>query len=366
MTIDSRAHPFFPVVAVPARNEEKRLPALLAGLAAQTWLLQGHGNRLPVVIVLNNCQDASAAVVADCASRFPGLAIEALEVEFDQPKAHVGSARRLAMDTALAASADPARSVILTTDADSVPAAGWVENSLRHVASGVHLVGGQIIGDAAEEQRLGPDFKQRAGFYSRYAALCDRLASLIDPLPHDPWPRHRDHTGASLGVRADVYRDLGGMPLLPLREDLTFVSRLRAAGFLLSHPLDVRVSVSARLAGRARGGMADTLKDWMRDGAAGAPVLVEAPARVRERSLRRRLLRGLDGAAAEERAAIAGSLGLQPRLLQAEDGAPLPGAWLIETLAPDAPDAPPTVPVEAAIAAVEAMIEEAEEKAHAA
>lgn len=365
MKTPSTHYSLFPIVAIPARNEERRLPALLAGLAVQTWLGRDE-RRLSVVIAMNNCDDGSAAVVRDCASRFPNLSIEPLEVRFETPLAHVGSARRLAMDTAYAACAAPLRSVILTTDADSVPATDWVENNLRHVEDGVHLVGGLIIGDPAEEQRLGPDFRRRAMLHFRYAEATDRLASLIDPVDHDPWPRHRDHTGASLAVRADVYRDIDGMPLLPLREDLAFVGRALERGYLLRHPLDVRVQVSARLAGRAPGGMADTLKEWMRAAAAGAPVLVEDPAKVRERLLKRRRLRDVGSAPSADRAAIAASLGLDAEVVRAAQGVSVPSAFLIQRFAPDEPDAEPTAPVETAIAMVEQMIEEAKGKAYAA
>lgn len=365
MKISQSFPEILPVVAIPARNEEKRLPSLLAGLAAQTWLLHNR-RQLPIVVVLNNCHDASVRIIGECGARFPNLLVKAIDVEFEEAQAHVGSARRLAMETAYAACGTPSRSAIMTTDADSVPAADWVENNLRHIENGVDLVGGLIIGDPAEEEQLGPEFRHRAALYSRYAQVVDRLASLIDPLAYDPWPRHRDHTGASLAVRADVYRDIGGMPLLPLREDLEFVSRARARGYRLSHPLDVRVSVSARLAGRARGGMADTLKVWMRDVSAGLPVLVQEPSGVRNRLLRRRLLRDLEGASRQERTAAALSLGLAAEVFDGEDGTPLPSALLIERFAPDDPDAPATAPIEAAIAAVERMIEDAEEKAYAA
>ena len=93
-----------------------------------------------------------------------------------------------------------------------------------------------------------------------YGELRDELAALIDPMDHDPWPRHHDHTGGSLAVRSSVYRTVGGMDAVPFREDLAFVSKVMAAGYRLSHPLNVIVTVSARTQGRAKGGMADCLR----------------------------------------------------------------------------------------------------------
>lgn len=312
------------------------------------------------MLVLNNCDDESDEVVAAAAKRLPMLAIEALDVRFDTPHAHVGSARRLALETALSLCAWPERSVLLTTDADAVPAPDWIECNLRHLASGIDLVGGLITGDPVEEDRLGPDFRHRARLHLDYARLCDRLASLVDPIDHDPWPRHRDHTGASLAVRADVYAAVGGMPAMPRREDLAFVSRVREAGYRLRHPLDVNVKVSARLAGRAPGGMADCLKEWLKEAAAGLPVLVEDPQGVLRRSERRRLLRQLGEATEAERRLAALRLGLRASDLETPDGRPHGSAVLVERFAPDEPDAAATVPVEVAMVMIEEMILEAE------
>ena len=139
------------------------------------------------------------------------------------------------------------------------------------------MVGGHIVGNRDEEALLGPGFVRRATRHLYYTKLIDRLTSLVDPSPEDPWPRHTDHTGASLAVRSDVYAAVGGMPALPFREDVAFVQNVCRAGYRLRHPLDVEVSVSARLDGRAPGGMSDCLKSWVADEVNGEPHLVEDP-----------------------------------------------------------------------------------------
>jgi GT2 family glycosyltransferase len=273
-----------PIVCVPARNEAKRLPSLLRSLQRQTWL-RANKRALQTVLVLNNCDDNSYAIVQRIAQELTRVSLHLIEVQFAPENAHVGSARRLAMDRAFALA--PKNCVLLTTDADAIPRHDWVEANLRAIARGADLVGGHIVGNKQEEALLGPRFVRRAARHLYYAKLADRLTSLVDPLPHDPWPRHSDHTGASLGVRSEVYADVGGMPALPFREDVTFVERARDAGYRLRHPLDVRVTVSARLDGRAAGGMSDCLKSWLAAEEDGRPHVVESPRAILFRMLHR-------------------------------------------------------------------------------
>jgi hypothetical protein len=337
---------------------------LLAALAGQSWQ-QRLQKPLPVVIVLNNCHDGSHAVVAEIRKWEPRLDITLIDLDLAPDQAHVGTARRIAMETALGLLESPAGGAILTTDADAIPTADWVDANLRHLGE-VDLVGGLIRGDASEEAQLGPGFLRRARWHLAYAALTDRLAAAVDPIEHDPWPRHRDHTGASLAERAEVYASVGGMPALARREDLAFVSRVAAAGHTIRHPLDVEVAVSARLVGRAPGGMADCLQEWMREEACGKPLLVEDPQRVLQRLLRRRRLRELGHASIAERVAMAVEVGLDPAAFaRPEEGLPS-AARLVELYAGDEPDAPATVPVELASDVLEEILACIEELACAA
>lgn len=353
---------WFPVVAIPARNEAQRLPALIDSLSNQSWLV--NGRRLHVVLVLNNCEDGSARAVMEAVSHNSNLLLELIEVVFPTERAHVGSARRLAMERARTMCSDPSRSVLLTTDADAFPTPTWIEANLRAINSGADMVGGLIMGDEVEEALLGSKFLQRAGRQLHYARLCNHLAALIDPLSYDPWPRHWDHTGASLAIRADVYATVGGIPALPFREDLAFVSRVRGAGYRLRHSLDVCVKVSARLDGRAPGGMADCLKAWVKAEEEGAPHIVEDPKSVAARLDLRRKCRNFGSTTGAEFSEFARRVAidrvcqshLRPRNVPA----------LIELVAPDQPDAMSSVAVEVAIGQLERMIASRESQIRAA
>jgi Glycosyl transferase family 2 len=332
-----------PIVCVPARNESKRLPGLLRSLQRQTWI-RVNNKSLQTVLVLNNCDDNSRAVVQRSTPDLPGVSLHLIEVQFASENAHVGSARRLAMETALARV--PRDSVLLTTDADAVPRHNWIEANLRAIASGADLVGGYIVGDKQEEALLGPGFVRRAARHLYYAKLVDHLTSLINPLPHDPWPRHSDHTGASLAVRSEVYAAVGGMPALPLREDVAFVERVCRAGYRLRHPLDVQVTVSARLDGRAVGGMSDCLKSWVAAERDGLPHLVDDPSAI---IFRKRHRQFCDRTARAIR-------------LPAEEGiAQRPGGHISETCT-GVPGAHTRIEVELAISRLERMIADSEGK----
>ncbi|MEC5291467.1 glycosyltransferase [Aurantimonas sp. C2-6-R+9] len=344
-----------PLVAVPARDEAERLPGLIRALAKQSWLRRGVA-RLDVVLILNNCRDDSLGAALREAEKHAGIALHAVTVAFEPVDAHAGSARRLALDTARALCPSDGSGVLLTTDADAVPANNWIEANLAAISQGADLVGGRLIGNVDEEALLGPAFLRRARDQQEFAMLSDQLTAIVDPLPHDPWPRHHDHTGASLAVRADVYDRVGGLPALPRREDLALVTNVRSSGFKVRHAPEVIVEVSARLSGRAAGGMADCLKQWVTATQAGDPHLVEAPTTILERARRRRLLRTLGDCDAASLATAAMRLSILPADLHDSFGQLLSPEELVERFAPEAPDAIPTVPVRAAIDELQMLI----------
>ncbi len=76
------------------------------------------------------------------------------------------------------------------------------------------------------------------------------------------YARTRDHVhGANLGVRADRYAAVGGVPATALAEDAGLVSALRDAGARVLHATDIPVLTSARLSTRAPGGFSSFLDE---------------------------------------------------------------------------------------------------------
>jgi hypothetical protein len=111
-----------------------------------------------------------------------------------------------------------------------------------------------------DQGKLAPRLLEDDAAERRYSALLDRITSLLDPDPFDPWPRHDEHSGASIAVTAAAYREAGGIPVVPVGEDRAFFAALRRIDAPIRHANDVAVTVSGRTVGRAAGGMADTIR----------------------------------------------------------------------------------------------------------
>ena len=244
------------VVCVPARNEAERLPILIGSLARQEEACADA--RLRVVVLANNCTDGTVAAAELAADAAATLDVRVIEAELAGTDAHVGTARRMALEAGAAwLDADAAHDgVLLTTDADARLPSSWLAANLRALER-ADVVGGRLVIDAetahsAPDPRLAELHKR----IERYWAGVRGLEDLVDPPAHDPAPRHGDHTGASLAFPVALYRAVGGLPPLPCGEDNALVGLMREGGARLRHCPDVQVMVSARHQGRVAGGMA--------------------------------------------------------------------------------------------------------------
>lgn len=251
-------------ICIPARNEEERLPVLLAALARQE--VPG----LRVVVVANNCHDGTAEAARSFTEREPRLRLRVRELDWPAGLANVGRARGAAMAAGAAWLREEAGDgILVSTDADATPPPHWVEAILDGFQDGAEVVGGEIR-IAEEPGRPTPGWLGRAREeVAAYWSAVRDLAHAIDPLPHDPPARHGDHTGASLAITIAAYEAAGGIPPLAIREDVALVQAVERNGGRVRHPAAVWTEVSAREEGRAEGGMATEMRKWRRLAEAG-------------------------------------------------------------------------------------------------
>ncbi len=255
-----REHPAT-IIAIPVKNEAERIAGCLAALAAQ----RDPGADEPafgVLLVLNNCTDATGTVVRGMQATLP-YPVWLIERELAPDQAHAGYARKIAMDAAaeiVASSNSPRPRVILTSDADGRVGRRWLEANLAAIGDGADLVAGFVRADPAEHALFPPALIERGRLETRYEWLLAELLARLDPDADDPWPNHRIESGASLAITLEAYRRVGGVSAIPTGEDRALAASVRLAGGRVRHSLAAQVLVSCRLDGRCEAGMAATIK----------------------------------------------------------------------------------------------------------
>lgn len=230
---------------MPVRDEARRLPALVAALAAQI-----DAGDFMLCLVFDGDEPMLRKRVARRA-RAAGLSLVCRSIARHRTP-NAGRARRAAAALALEMLGHRTDGLVLTTDADSVPAPDWIAAS-RTALADVDVVAGYVRRDNR------PPLPARDRFEAYLEQLYD-LERTLDPIAYEPPPSHPGIGGASLGFRAEVYRELGGFSERPYEEDLAVVDAARRAGYRLRRDRAVRVTTSSRLFGRARSGLADDLR----------------------------------------------------------------------------------------------------------
>lgn len=245
------------IVVVPARDEASRIAACLRALAAQQGLAPSE---YEVIVVLDGCRDATAAVIEELTAEEPALVVHT--VELAQPQG-VGRARRCGMDLAhlRLRFLERDQGLIASTDADSVVAVDWLARQLELIGRGARAIGGYIELDMREAASLNEvalsERERRSG--ERLAAVLAR-GGTREPATIE----HHQFSGASLGLTADAYRDCGGLPVRAALEDEALEVALESRGIPIHRSRSVRVVTSARRDGRAPRGLARDLAqvDW--------------------------------------------------------------------------------------------------------
>lgn len=295
-------------VVVPAFNEAESIGAALEALWGQVdWSGRKLApERYEVLVLANNCTDATAAVARRFGRRHPRFRLHVIEATLAGDQAHVGAARRMVMDEACRrlSSLGRARAVIGSTDGDTLVAPRWIAGILREVAAGADAVGGRIRSSLGEVSALEPGAQRYYRLDKTYRLLRAAYESVLDPDPFNAWPRHFQYFGASLAVTVEAYLKAGGLPAVPVLEDMAFSDRLDRIDAKMRHSPLVSVMTSLRCVGKVGIGLSSTLSQWTDRARAGEPILVESGLAIEVLAVDRQRVRRLTAPGLQQAAAL--------------------------------------------------------------
>ncbi|WP_394649579.1 glycosyltransferase [uncultured Deinococcus sp.] len=250
------------MVAIPARDEAAGIARTLRALGAQVGPDGSPLRGFTVLVLANNCRDDTARLAREAAP--PGLRVQVTEVTLPPEQAGVVAARRLALDHAAALAGEDG--VIVSTDADTRPAPQWLCALLRALGTGADAAAGRILLEPAQRAALPAAARRTHLIDSAYRQAVAEVHARLDPVAHDPWPRHWQHFGASLALRVRAYRAVGGVPEVRHLEDVALVGALRRVDLHVRHTPQARAWTSARLSGRVPVGLSTQLTQWAQAG----------------------------------------------------------------------------------------------------
>jgi len=248
-------------VVVPVRNEAHHLAQTLDALRNQFHMDGQPVNpaTYEVLVLTNNCTDQSYTVALQYQQRYPAFSLHVAQIQLPPRKANIGTVRRLLMDEAYRrlTSVNPDGGIIASTDGDTIVDRCWLHYIKLEIARGNDAVGGRIL--------TQPDGSQVRLYHLRdvlYRTLIARAEAVLDPTPHDPWPRHFQHFGASIAVTSQMYQQAGGLPQKPYLEDEAFYKALLRTDAKVRQSPHVKVMTSTRLEGRVAIGFSEQLRYW--------------------------------------------------------------------------------------------------------
>ena len=211
-------------VVVPAYNEADRIAGTLRALAAQA------DTDFTLLVVDNGSTDDTAELVRRFRAPFPIHVIT-------EPEKGVGSAVDTGFRHAIAAGAVH----LARTDADCLPAPGWVAAARRALTEERGLACGRIVARADEHGPAGRAFfRLLVGLAAAFGRLrpAHRGAGFLAP--------YRMHAGNNMAITAELYEACGGMPRRPSPTDRAFLNRVRRTTAAIVHSRQMEVANSTR------------------------------------------------------------------------------------------------------------------------
>lgn len=218
-------------VVVPVHNEEELLGAALTSLNESFVELRGLGLDLRAAVILDDCHDASADVVANWDHRLGQVPSLVKSLIRTCAANNVGVARGLGCQALLEVwnQIDPSRIWLATTDADSRVPRDWLSAQIAHHESGVDLWSGRV---SVEDWSFHS---------SETSSIWQREYEAEDSPIH----------GANLGFNANAYLASGGFVSACTGEDRALHRALSDWGAVSHNDPTVRVVTSSRRKARA-------------------------------------------------------------------------------------------------------------------
>lgn len=240
-------------IVVPVHDEEACLARCLEAVDAAGAASGLAAGAVQVVVALDCCTDASAAI----AVAHQGRAILPTTI-VTIGASNVGAARATGVASALDQLPVLDRSAIwlATTDADSQVPINWLADQLDLAAAGAEAVAGLVAVDDWSDHPAHVPVR----FSRQYARAS---------LRHEP---HGHVHGANLGVRADAYLAVGGFPELASSEDVALWRALGEAGHRRVATRAIVVTTSARSKARAPSGFAARLRSLATEDSLDTPL----------------------------------------------------------------------------------------------
>lgn len=246
-------------IIIPAKDEEEHISPTLKNLAKlyQEFSQTNTEVNLEVLILCHNCSDLTFLKCKEFSGQHPTFPLQILVLN-DQKINTVGAARRILMNIA-AARLSTHNSLIITTDADTVPEKKWLFQLEKYINSDTDMICGFIKSNSTSLQGQALHYLRAK---DEYLKLKTRLECLLFPNENDPWPRHSYHWGPNLAIKKYAYQAIGGIRPLHFLEDVDLYKRVIAEGFSTRHCLKTRVTTSVRINSRCSEGFGAELKVW--------------------------------------------------------------------------------------------------------
>ena len=240
------------LIAVPACNEESRLPGCLDAIQAAVEAARRSNliDHVVLAVAAHRSHDttaeiASSALAGTTSHRHHSSGVVWI---YDHP-ATVGHVRtQLVLEAMHSTGIASRRTWLFSTDADTLVPPHWILTGLdRAAATGADLVTGMVDLDRQETPSIVID---RHDDFVRAGTRPDGT---------------HDHVyAANLMIKMDVFLRLDGFPSVEHGEEHALVAAARAAGSRCVSDSSWRVTTSGRTVGRATHGLAAVLDDLQR------------------------------------------------------------------------------------------------------